>query len=222
MSASKESVALVTGFVPFGGGTLNPSEQVARRLDGERFGTTRVVTRILPVEFEGLEARIEALVAELNPSLILSLGLAQGEPTVRLERVAVNLADYAIPDNAGAFLRDAPVAAEDRAALFATLPLRRIEQRLLESGIPATLSTTAGTFLCNATMYGFLRTLRTRASEAPCGFVHLPYLPEQSAAALLRMQRERSGERVSKFEFPSMHLDTMVQAARIILEVCLT
>jgi pyroglutamyl-peptidase len=195
---------------------------VAQRLDGERFGSTRVVTRILPVEFAGLEARIAELVDELKPSLVLSFGLAQGEPTVRLERVAVNLTDYPIPDNAGAFLRDVPVVAEDRAALFATLPLRRMEQRLLESGIPATLSTTAGTFLCNATMYGFLRTLQLRANDAPCGFIHLPYLPEQSASALLRMQRERSGERVSKFEFPSMHLDTMVQAARIMLDVCLT
>jgi pyroglutamyl-peptidase len=217
-----EQVALVTGFVPFGGRPLNPSEAVAQRLDGERIGGARIVARILPVEFAGLQARIDALVRELEPALVLSLGLAQGEPAIRLERVAVNLADYAIPDNAGAFLTDAAVVAEERAALFATLPLRRIEQRLLESGIPATLSTSAGTFLCNATLYGFLRALKAAGSAAPCGFVHLPYLPEQAAGALLRASRERSPERPARSEFASMHLDTMVQAARIVLDVCLS
>jgi pyroglutamyl-peptidase len=217
-----ENIALVTGFVPFGGGTINPSERVALALDGEHFGKTRVVARILPVEFAGLETRVSSLIEELQPSLVLSFGLAQGEPTVRLERVAVNLADYSIPDNAGAFLKDAPVVQEDRAALFSTLPLRRMEQRLLESGIPATLSTTAGTYLCNATLYAFLRELRDRAPDTPCGFIHLPYLPEQSASALLRLQRERTADRMSKYEFASMHLDTMIQAARLMLDVCLT
>ena len=216
-----EPVALVTGFVPFGGRPLNPSEDVARRLDGERIGGARVVSRILPVEFAGLEGRIKALVEEVKPRVVLSLGLAQGEPAIRLERVAVNLADCSIADNAGAFVSDAPVAAEDRPALFATLPLRRIERRLLECGIPATLSTSAGTFLCNATLYAFLRELRQAGSDSPCGLVHLPYLPEQAADALLRLSRERNGERISRFEFASMHLDTMVRAARIVLEVCL-
>jgi pyroglutamyl-peptidase len=105
--------------------------------------------------------------------------------------------------------------------LFATLPLRRIEQRLLESGIPATLSITAGTFLCNATLYTFLRVLQETGSPAPCGFVHFPYLPEQVAGALLQRGRERSLESVPRAELSSMHLDTMVQAIRLLLDTCL-
>lgn len=212
--------ALITGFEPYGGRTLNPSAEVARRLDGERFGAMTAVARILPVAFEGLQERIETLVRELNPALIISLGLAPGESTVRLERVGVNLADYQIPDNAGAFLRDSPVVPDERAALFATLPLRRIEARLLESGIPATLSTCAGTFLCNATLYSFLRTLRELRADTPCGFVHLPYLPEQVAANLHERARARTVEHPARQELASMHLDTMLKAARILLGTC--
>ncbi len=214
--------ALITGFEPYGGRSLNPSAEVARRLDGERFGATPVLARILPVAFEGMSERIGSLVRELNPALILSLGLAPGESTIRLERVGLNLADYQIPDNAGAFLRDAPVVPDERAALFATLPLRRIEARLLESGIPATLSTTAGTFLCNATLYGFLRVLRELDADTPCGFVHLPQLPEQAAAHLQQWARERSAEHPARPELASMHLDTMLQAVRLLLDTCLS
>ncbi len=216
-----ERVALITGFEPYGGRALNPSAEVAKRLHGERVGTVRVESRELPVAFEGLHGRIEALVRELDPLLVVSLGLAPGEPAIRLERVGLNLADYQIPDNAGAFLKDAPVAADGRVALFATLPLRRIEQRLLESGIPATLSTTAGTFLCNATLYTFLRVLAERRSTALCGFVHLPYLPEQVASALQRRTREQASEQVPRTELTSMHLDTMLQAVRLLLDTCL-
>lgn len=213
--------ALITGFEPYGGRSLNPSAEVARRLDGERFGATTAVARILPVAFDGLHERLETLVRELNPALILSLGLAPGESTVRLERVGVNLADYQIPDNAGAFLRDRQVVPDERAALFATLPLRRIEARLLESGIPATLSTTAGTFLCNATLYGFLRTVQEMGADTPCGFVHLPHLPEQVAANLQQRARERTAEHPARPELASMHLDTMLRAVRILLDTCL-
>jgi pyroglutamyl-peptidase len=220
-----QPVVLLTGFEPYGGRSLNPSAEVARRLDGAKVAgvasSATIAARIMPVAFAGLGERIEALVRELNPSLVVSLGLAPGEPTIRLERVGLNLADYQIPDNAGAFLKDAPVATDGRVGLFATLPLRRIEQRLLESGIPATLSTTAGTFLCNATLYTFLRVLQETGSQAPCGFVHLPYLPDQVAGTLLQRHRERASEAVTRTELPSMHLDTMTEAVRLLLEASL-
>lgn len=215
------SVALLTGFEPYGGRGVNPAAEVARRLERERFGSAQVAARVLPVAFAGLEGRIETMVRELNPVLVVSLGLAPGEPAVRLERVGLNLADYSIADNAGAFLKDSPVALDGRVGAFATLPLRRIEQRLLESGIPATLSTTAGTFLCNATLYTFLRVLERTGSKAPCGFVHLPYLPEQVAGVLLQRSRDRAVESQPKAELASMHLDTMVQAVRLVLDTCL-
>jgi pyroglutamyl-peptidase len=215
------NVALITGFEPYGGRHRNPSADVARRLEGERFGAATVATRILPVAFDGLDARIEQLVSEIDPVLILSLGLAPGESTIRLERVGLNLADYQISDNAGAFLRDASVAADGCEALFATLPLRRIEQRLLEHGLPATLSTSAGTFLCNATLYEFLRVLRNRRAAAVCGFIHLPLLPEQAAANLQQRSRERNAEHPPRSESASMHIDTMLEAIRLVLDTCL-
>lgn len=216
-----ERVALITGFEPYGGRALNPSAEVAKRIHGERIGTVRVESRELPVAFDGLHERIAALVRELKPVLVVSLGLSPGEPTIRLERVGLNLADYQIPDNAGALLKDRPIATDGGVALFATLPLRRIEQRLLESGIPATLSTTAGTFLCNATLYTFLRVLAETGSSTPCGFVHLPYLPEQVAWTLQRRAREQASEQVPRAELASMHPDTMLQAVRLLLDTCL-
>jgi pyroglutamyl-peptidase len=214
--------ALVTGFEPYGGRSLNPSAEVARRLDGERFGAATVVARILPVEIAGLHERIAALVRELHPALIVSLGLAPGESTIRLERVGLNLVDYRIPDNAGAFLKDSPVVPDEGAALFATLPLRRIEARLLESGIPATLSASAGTFLCNATLYGFLRAVQDLRADAQCGFVHLPLLPEQAATHLRQRAQERAVEAPARPELASMHLDTMLRALRLLLDTCLS
>jgi len=212
--------ALITGFVPYGGYSRNPSAEVVRRLDGERFGTTAAVAHILPVEFDGLHERIGTLVREFDPALILSLGLAPGESTIRLERIGVNVADYQIPDNAGAVLRDSPVVPDQGAALFATLPLRRIEARLLESGIPATLSASAGTFLCNATLFGFLRVLRELHADTPCGFVHLPQLPEQAAANLQQRTPERSMEHSAGLA--SMDIGTMLKAVRLVLDTCLS
>jgi pyroglutamyl-peptidase len=171
----------------------------------------------LPVDFRGLQQRVSTLLTEIDPIAVLNLGLWPGEATIRLERVALNLADFEIPDNAGELVHDMPLDREAPAAIPSRLPLQAIERALLEAGIPARLSNTAGTFLCNATMYTFLR----QAAGVPCGFVHLPYLPEQVASLLARVKEQRTLEQHQRADYASMSLPTMLEAVRIILTVSL-
>ncbi|PYO21544.1 MAG: pyroglutamyl-peptidase I [Candidatus Rokuibacteriota bacterium] len=213
-------VALLTGFEPYGGRGVNPATEVVTRLDGAEIEGVRVAGRVLPVSFGALRSRIHELMQKVAPVVVVSLGLWPGEPTIRLERVALNLADFEIPDNDGALLRDDVVAAAAPTAIASTLPLRAIEGALLRAGIPARLSTTAGTFLCNTTMYTFLHT-EPAGRGVPCGFVHLPYLPEQVAALLQDLRKEQVLELHQRADLASMSLATMVEAVRIVLGVSL-
>lgn len=215
-------VVLVTGFEPYGGRDLNPAFEAMRRLDGQDIAGTPVVGRPLPVSYRALRGRIDGLLEDHDPAVVVALGLWPGTPMIRLERIAINVADFEIPDNEGAFVTDAAVEANGANALKATLPLRKIEAALLESGIPAHVSNTAGTFLCNATLFEFLHALEARARAVPCGFIHLPYLPQQVADLLARTRAERRLEREQRADLASMDLDVMVRAVRTALEVSLS
>ena len=214
-------VALLTGFEPYGGRGVNPAFEIMRRLDGTAIGDATVTGRRLPVSYAALSAGIDALLEELDPAVIVSVGLWPGEPMLRLERLAVNVADFEIPDNDGLVLSDATVQGNAQTAFMATLPLRAIEAALLSSGIPARVSNTAGTFLCNATMFGFLQALAARGRAIPCGFVHVPYLPSQVADILRKTKEERRLEREQRADIASMSLETMVAAVRSVIEVSL-
>jgi pyroglutamyl-peptidase len=205
--------ALVIGFEPYGGRALNPSGRLALALDGAVIGGLRVVGRTLPVVLAGLGERLERWLDELRPDFVIALGLWPGEPMIRLERLAVNLADFAIADNAGARAEDAVVAPAGAAALLATLPLRAIESALLADGIPARLSMTAGTYLCNATLYTLLDLIERRGRRIPCGFIHLPYLPEQ-VADILRQARAGRIDLHQRGDIASMDFAVMEQALR--------
>lgn len=206
--------ALVTGFEPYGGRDLNPSGELAAALDGTRIGDLSVVGRTLPVVFAGLAARIEACLAETRPALVIALGLWPGEPTIRLERRAVNLAECSSPDNAGALRQGEALEPDGAAALAATLPLPAIAAALLREGIPARLSDSAGTFLCNATLYTLLRTIARNRAAIPCGFIHLPYLPRQVATMLADARNPAPDTGLA-----SMSLATMERAVRIALAI---
>jgi pyroglutamyl-peptidase len=206
--------ALVTGFEPYGGRDLNPSGELAAALDGARIGDLTVVGRTLPVVFAGLAERVEACLAETMPALIIALGLWPGEPAIRLERRAVNRAECSSPDNAGARRYGEAVERAGAAELAATLPLPAVAAALLADGIPARLSDSAGTFLCNATLYTLLRALARHGRRVPCGFIHLPYLPRQVA----EMLSDAHGN-VSGLELASMDLATMERAVRIAIAV---
>ena len=214
-------IALLTAFGPYGsGGGINPSAMVAERIAGREIGGLQVKTLALPVSLAKLGATVDAALRDHDPAIVVSLGLFPGEPAIRLERVGVNVADYWIPDNDGALLQDAPVLAGGADARLATLPIRAIQNALLDSGIPAQVSHTAGTFLCNATLYTFLSTLDAQGRGAvPCGFIHLPYLPEQAAEVLRATRRERTLEIYQRADLASMSLDMMARAVELAFAV---
>jgi len=214
-------VALLTGFEPYGGRGVNPAFEVMRRLDGIAIGDVKVAGRPLPVSYEALNGKIDELLEELDPALIVSVGLWPGEPMIRLERIAVNVADFEIPDNDGLVVSDATIQGNAQTAFTTTLPLRAIEAALLSAGIPNRVSNTAGTFLCNATMFGFLQALAARGRAVPCGFVHVPYLPSQVAEMLRKTKQERRLEREQRADIASMSLETMTAAVRTVLEISL-
>jgi pyroglutamyl-peptidase len=213
--------ALVTGFEPYGGRGRNPAGEVAARLDGSEIAGVAVVGRNLPVAVATLDEIIPAMLAEVDPAVVIGLGLCPNEAVIRLERVAINLADFEIPDNDGLVLVDQPIDAGATAARFATLPLRRVQEALLKAGIPARLSNSAGTYLCNQALYRFLGAIAERGQAVPCGFLHLPYVPEQVAGMIAGIQAARSIERHRRPDIPSMSLDLMVEAVRIALAVTL-
>jgi pyroglutamyl-peptidase len=211
---------LLTGFEPYGGRGVNPAAEILKQLDGTELGGLPVIGRALPVDYRGLKARIDGLLDDFDPAVVVSLGLWPGEAVIRLERLAINVADFEIADNEGLLLTDVAVEGNGPAALPATLPLRSVEQALLDAGIPARISNTAGTFLCNATMFGFLQALAARGRTVPCGFVHLPYMPSQVADLMRQTRKERMLELHQRADLASMDLAVMLRAVEIVIRVC--
>lgn len=210
---------LLTGFQGYGGRSLNPAEQVARQLDGHEIGGASVHAHTLPVSLRELEPRIRRLIADTSPVAVICLGLYPGEPMLRLERVAVNIADFEIADNAGLLKREAAVVADSPLAYASTLPLYPIRDRLLDHGIPARLSGSAGQFLCNALMYLALQTCSELQPVPRCGFIHLPYMPAQ-VADIVRQTREQAQLELSqRSDLASMALATMVDGVRQAIDV---
>lgn len=196
---------LITGFEPFGGETVNPSWEVVKLLDGMIIDDCRVVARQLPCVFgESLEV-LNAAIDALQPSVVLAIGQAGGRVDVTVERVAINVDDARIPDNRGQQPVDVAIVPGGPAAWFSTLPIKAMVAALREAGIPASVSQTAGTFVCNHVMYGVLHKLADRP-EVKGGFIHIPYLPEQAAA--------HPGA-------PSMATQTLKQALEIAIAVSL-
>ena len=204
-------VVLVTGFEPFGTYTANPAQEVAKALDGRRVGGALVQSAILPVHHREAPARLLLLLREVDPGAVVHLGLAAGRARIALERVALNVMDYELPDAAGYQARGEPCVPGGPAAYFATLPLPAILAALTAEGIPAYVSGTAGTYLCNQTLYGTLHACAERRKREPAarpprvGFIHFPLLPSMVAAAGL--------------EQPSMDLGLMLRTVEIALGV---
>ena len=172
---------LITGFEPFGGEQLNPSWEVVRGLDNAIIAGCRVVARQLPCVFGESLTVLNSAIDTLSPSLVLAVGQAGGRTDITVERVAINVDDARIPDNKGNQPVDKPIVADGPAAWFSTLPIKAMVAAMREAGVPASVSQTAGTFVCNHVMYGLLHKLRD-LSEVKGGFIHIPYLPQQAAA----------------------------------------
>ena len=166
------TTVLLTGFEPFAGATTNPSGEAVRIVASRWDGPEVLVTDVLPVTFEGAADRVSGLIAEHSPDIVLCTGLAGGCAEISVERVAVNLIDARIPDNDGAQPIDLPSVAGAPAAHFATLPAKEIARRIVDAGIPAAVSHSAGTFVCN---HVFFTASEAAASGTRVGFLHVPW-----------------------------------------------
>jgi pyroglutamyl-peptidase len=217
---SRNSDMLITGFEGYGGRGLNPAAEVARALDGQKVQGTVVRGAVLPVSYAQLSEKMGDLVKSSPPRAIICLGLWPGEPMIRLERFGTNVNAFEIADNVGDF-ESGPIEPDGPLTRPATLPLERIEARLLAAGIPARLSSSAGNFLCNALLYKTLGILEEHKLSIPCGFVHIPYLPVQVSDIIDQIKSEKLLELHQRADLASMALDTTVEAIRIAAEATL-
>lgn len=192
---------LITGFQPFDGESVNPALEVAKGLQGKTIHGYDVIAREIPVvRFEALKA-VQAAIEELQPDAVITIGQAGGRPDITVERVGINIDDFRIPDNKGNQPIDEPIVAGGPVAYWATLPIKKMVANVKAQGIPASVSNSAGTYVCNHLLYGLLHYLTTQGKTAiPAGFIHIPYLPEQMAV--------RSGKDA---QVATMSLDTLLK-----------
>jgi pyroglutamyl-peptidase len=198
---------LLTGFDPFDGAAINPSWEAVRRLDGWLGDGFNVEVRELPCVFGDAAEALRGFVDELRPDLVIAVGQAGGRPEISIERIAINVDDARIPDNAGRQPVDVPIVAEGPAAYFTTLPIKAMAAAIRAQGIKAGVSQTAGTFVCNHVFYALMHHLRERGQAVKAGFIHVPFLPEQAAAW--------------PTPTPDMALEDIVTALRVAVEVAL-
>lgn len=202
---------LLTGFEPFNGAAINPSWEAVHALDGWSGPDFQVVARQLPCVFGGANLALLEAIDALKPDIVIAVGQAGGRPDISVERVAINVDDASIFDNAGQQPVDAPIAAGGPAAYFSTLPIKAIVRALRVRGLKSSVSQTAGTFVCNHVFYGLMHHVAGRPESEPAikaGFIHVPFLPEQA---------EDRPERP-----PSMALDEIIDGLRIAVEVALS
>lgn len=195
------STVLLTGFEPFGGDAVNPSGDAVRLLAAHWDEPHELIVDVLPVTFAGAAARLRALIDAHRPDVVVAAGLAGGRRAVGVERVAVNLADARIPDNAGAQPVDEACIEGAPAAAFATLPVKAIARAVAAAGIPAEVSHTAGTFVCN---HVFFTALDAVPAGTPAGFIHVPWAAGAAPAGQ-----------------PALPIDDIVAALRIALVTAL-
>lgn len=172
---------LITGFQPFGGQRVNPAWEAVRKLP-DVLGDKVLWKLEIPVTFGGAFDAVEAKAEEVDPDVILCVGQAGGRDAVTPERIAVNLQDASIPDNAGNQPVDLPVIADGANAYFTSLPVKAMAAAVRALDIPCRLSCTAGTYVCNDVFYRLLH--RYRDTGKRVGFVHVPFLPEQGSPNL--------------------------------------
>lgn len=171
---------LLTGFEPFNKEVINPAWEAVRALEGWRGDGFEVEVRQLPCVFGEAGRVLGEAMSQVRPDVVIAVGQAGGRVDITVERVAINVDDAPIPDNAQRQLVDEPIVAGGPAAYFSTLPIKAIVRGLREAGLPSSVSQTAGTFVCNHVFYGVMHA--TAGTEVRAGFIHIPYLPEQAAA----------------------------------------
>lgn len=201
---------LLTGFAPFDGDSRNPSEQAVRALADDPPPGLVLAAAVLPVSYAGALPALRAAILRDAPDVVLATGLAGGRPHISVERVAINIDDARIADNDGARRIDSPVIPGGPAAYFATVPIKAITAAIRAAGVPAVVSQSAGTFLCNHVFYNACHIAATARPAMRVGFLHLPFLPEQA--------RDRAeGPGAAPGMAPSMALATQLAGLRAAL-----
>ncbi len=194
---------LLSGFEPFAEHTRNPSWEAVERVAAEWDGTETLVTVQLPVEFGAAARMLLDAVEQLSPDLVVAVGLAAGRDAVTPERIAMNVRDGRIADNAGYLPVDEPVVAEGPTAHWSTLPIKAIVGALRQHGLPAAVSNTAGSFVCNDVFYALQNAFD--GSGIRSGFIHVPATPETGGTDGL----------------PTLPLDTIVEGLRLAVRTTL-
>ena len=198
---------LLTAFEPYGGETVNPSLEVARALGTRHFPGVHVEIVELPVaRFQAVEIAINRM-RSAAPEFVIMLGESPSRFRITPERVAINVEDFPIPDNGGTQPQGERIVEDGPVGYFSTLPIAAIVTQLKKAHIPAAISNSAGTYLCNRLFYSVMHWLAVEQLPIYAGFMHLPYLHEQTVTKL--------------FDFPSLSSATMLEAVRIAIEVSL-
>lgn len=193
---------LVTGFDPFGEDKINPAIESVKKLPDEIKGVKIIKLEIPTVYMKSLE-KIDEAIKEYNPDVILSIGQAGGRPDITVERVGINVDDYRIKDNEGNQPIDTKIYDDGENAYFSNLPIKAIVENIRKNNIPASISNTAGTFVCNHVLYGVQYLLDKKYPNKKSGFIHIPFLPEQV---------------INRPNTPSMSISTIVKALTLALE----
>lgn len=192
---------LLTGFEPFDQDLINPSWEAARQLDGVQLGEgVQIVARRLPCAFATAGECLNQFIAELHPVMVITTGLAPGRSDISVERVAINVNDARIPDNLGEQPIDTAVVVGGPAAYFSTLPIKAMVKAVREAGIAASVSQTAGTFVCNQVFYLLQHALAGTAIRS--GFIHVPPSPTEQGSVQ-----------------PSMAMVTLIEGLRVAVQV---
>lgn len=195
---------LVTGFEPFGELTVNPASLAVGRLQAMTFGDFQVMTREIPTVFGKSAKAVQDAILEFSPHAVISVGQAGGTPDIRVERVALNLSDARVPDNERNRPSDSLIDPAGPVAYWATIPVREVVDAITKQGIPAFISYSAGTFVCNHVFYSACNFVAMENMPIKVGFIHVPYLPCQA---------------VAKGQAPSMSLECIVTALEAAVRV---
>ena len=174
-------IILITAFEPFGGENINPAQEVLALLPDQIAGA-QLIKRIVPTVFhQSIQVVCEAM-RQNQPDFVLMLGQAGGRSGLTIERIAINIDDADLPDNAGAQPVDQVIEPLGPAAWFVTLPIKKMAEAIRDAGLPAHISNSAGTFVCNHLLYGALHCIAQNSLPIRAGFIHLPYLPQQAVS----------------------------------------
>lgn len=197
---------LVTGFDPFGGEAINPAIESVKRLP-DVIAEAQIVKLEIPTVVHKSLQTIEKAIEEHNPDMILSIGQAGGRSDLTVERIGINIDDCRIKDNEGNQPVDEPVYEDGPAAYFVNLPIKAMVNEIRAAGIPASISNSAGTFVCNHVTYGVRYMIDKKFKGKKSGFIHIPYLPQQV---------------VDKANQPSMDLDVIVKGLTAAIHAMVT